>query len=133
MDQQLLIWKMPIRWENGLGGLGEYKRIFSCHSAGIFCCFERFLRNDKKKSVCIRPIRSIRSPIVSACVKICTIRVPLKAILIFLNHHLLRYLRTPIRYFNQISTRIQRLGIKISNRTTFIDLGRLYQFTRHVI
>jgi hypothetical protein len=26
--QQFLIWKMPIRWENGLGGSGGYERIF---------------------------------------------------------------------------------------------------------
>jgi hypothetical protein len=26
--QQFPTWEMPIQWENGLGGLGGYKRIF---------------------------------------------------------------------------------------------------------
>jgi hypothetical protein len=27
-DQQFLLWKKAIQWENGLGGLGGYERIF---------------------------------------------------------------------------------------------------------
>jgi hypothetical protein len=45
-----------IRWENGLGG---YERIFSL--VRVFGIREKI----KKKSVSIRPIRPIRSPIVS--------------------------------------------------------------------
>jgi hypothetical protein len=47
-----------IRWENGLGGLGGYERIFF-----IFLLEIRAI--GFKKSVRIRPIRLIRSPIVS--------------------------------------------------------------------
>jgi hypothetical protein len=83
-----------IQWENGLGGLGGWTRIFflsfpchslviplsfPCHSLVIplsFPCHSvgigSFLRNDKgmtrknpRKSAQIRPIRLIRSPIVS--------------------------------------------------------------------
>jgi hypothetical protein len=51
--------KGVIQWENGLGGLGGFKRIF-------LDFFARILRiKPKKKSVSIRPIRPIRSPIVS--------------------------------------------------------------------
>jgi hypothetical protein len=49
--------------------IGRMDTDFSCHSVGIFSCHSvgiwSFLRNDKKKSVSIRPIRPIRSPIVS--------------------------------------------------------------------
>jgi hypothetical protein len=49
---------MPIQWENGWGGLGGYERIFWNPMHG-------FQAKNKKKSVRIRPIRPIRSPIVS--------------------------------------------------------------------
>jgi hypothetical protein len=48
---------MEIRWENGLGGSGGLIRIF------FFATMHEF--QSKKKSVGIRPIRPIRSPIVS--------------------------------------------------------------------
>jgi hypothetical protein len=44
-----------------IGQIGRIDTDFSCHSVRIF---ERFLRNEKK-SVSIRPICPIRSPIVS--------------------------------------------------------------------
>jgi hypothetical protein len=47
-----------IRWENGLSGSGGYERIFWDPNAQISS-------KNQKKSVHIRPIRSIRSPIVS--------------------------------------------------------------------
>jgi hypothetical protein len=47
-----------IRWENGLGGLGGLTRVF-------FLFFTDFEQTHPKKSVRIRPIRPIRSPIVS--------------------------------------------------------------------
>jgi hypothetical protein len=49
---------MPIRWENGLGGLGGYERIF-------FYFLLKIHALGSKKSVRICPIRPIRSPIVS--------------------------------------------------------------------
>jgi hypothetical protein len=56
--QQFLIWKMPIQWENGWGGSGGYERIFGVQ-------MPEFQAPKSKKSVSIRPIRPIRSPIVS--------------------------------------------------------------------
>jgi hypothetical protein len=48
--------KSVIRWKNGLGGSGGLKRIFS----GVRVLE---IRKKIKKSVSIRPIRPIRSPI----------------------------------------------------------------------
>jgi hypothetical protein len=50
--------RFVIRWENGLGGSGGYERIF-------FIFLRILSRRTQKKSVWIRPIRPIRSPIVS--------------------------------------------------------------------
>jgi hypothetical protein len=56
------LWKMEIRWENGWGGLGGYERIF------LGDLNARISNPKIKKSVRIRPIRPIRSPIVSHCI-----------------------------------------------------------------
>jgi hypothetical protein len=54
-----------IQWENGLGGSGGLKRILGSSNAA-------FQAKKSKKSVRIRPIRSIRSPIVSHPFLSCT-------------------------------------------------------------
>jgi hypothetical protein len=57
--QQFPLWKMPIQWKNGFGGFGRLKRIF-------FTFLLKIRVFGFKKSVQIRPIRPIRSSIVSA-------------------------------------------------------------------
>jgi hypothetical protein len=56
-------WKKAILWENGLGGLGRFERIF-------FDFLLKIQAFKSKKSVPIRQIRPIRFPIVSLFPKI---------------------------------------------------------------
>jgi hypothetical protein len=70
---QYMTKKGVIQWENGLGGSGGCKRIF----LDFFC--SDFENKAPKKSVGIRPIRPIRSPIVShpflSCTKIIFVKI----------------------------------------------------------
>jgi hypothetical protein len=59
INQQFPLWKKAIQWENGLGGSGGSERIF-------FDFLLKIRAFRFQKSVSIRPIRPIRSPIVSA-------------------------------------------------------------------
>jgi hypothetical protein len=64
-----------IQWENGWGGSGGSERILG----GV--CLESV--KNQKKSVQIRPIRPIRSPIVSQPFLSCTKKYSLKIVFDF--------------------------------------------------
>jgi hypothetical protein len=65
-----------------LKNLRNFERTVFSYIEGNFCHIGSFLRNDKKKSVCIRPICLIRSPIVSQNSKN----------FVFLRHGITRYI-----------------------------------------